>query len=213
VSDRKGTIGYGPDWFDSGVGHQAIGVDELVSRGWARLEGYLGPASVASLAKPAGLAWRPLAPRVGAITQSGWFAQVPIEEVPGQVRALGSVIHGLVEQSVGAHVPAFNEATWQRYLPGSGHIDPHRDQAFYKGPIVIVTLAGRARFVILASRNPPVVSASWATGDGDVVILRGAGLGGPESRCPLHSVGPPATERLTVSFRHNETGPGGWAER
>jgi hypothetical protein len=88
------------DWFDSEVGQPAPGVDELVSRGWARLEGYLGPAGRASLAKPAGLAWRPLAPGVGAVTQSGWFAEVPIEEVPGPVRAFGSVIHGLVEQSV-----------------------------------------------------------------------------------------------------------------
>jgi hypothetical protein len=187
-------------------------VNELASRGWVRLPGYLDPPGRASLIKAEGLTWRRLAPRVGAITQSGWFAQVPVGEAPDRVRTFGLAIPGLITESIEAEPPPFNEVTWQRYLPGDGHIDPHRDQTFYKGPIVIVTLAGQAEFTILASRNPPVISARWVTGDGDVVILRGAGFGSSQSRCPLHSVGPPATERLTVTFRHNERGPGGWAE-
>ena len=72
---------------------------------------------------------------------------------------------------------------------------------------------------VVTARDPATgasidrVLATRPEGVGDVVILRGVGPGGPESRCPLHSLGPPATERLTVSFRHKKTGPGGWAER
>lgn len=49
-----------------------------------------------------------------------------------------------VSAALGQHLPEWTDATWQRYEPGYGHIDPHRDQAYYKGVILIVTLCGEA---------------------------------------------------------------------
>jgi len=108
-------------------------------------------------------------------------------------------------------LPDWNEVTWQRYEPGRSHIDPHRDQAYYKGLILIVTLAGEAEFTIFQSRDPPVMLDRWTTRGGDMVLLRGADLGAAGVRCPLHGVGAPASDRLTLALRHNERGYGRWA--
>jgi hypothetical protein len=152
-----------------------------------------------------------MAPQVGAVTQHGWFAQVPFQEAPPPVQALGSLVHTTVSAALAQKLPDWNEVTWQRYEPGRGHIDPHRDQAYYKGLILIVTLTGEAEFTIFQSRNPPVMLDRWTTGNGDMVLLRGADLGAPGVRCPLHKVGAPTSDRLTLALRHNERGYGRWA--
>ena len=108
-----------------------------------------------------------------------------------------------------AHLP-FHEATWQRYESGYGHIGPHRDQAFYKGVILIVTLAGEAESTVLESRDPPLTLDRWTTAAGDMVLLRGADLGVCGARCPLHQIGTPTSGRLTLTLRHNERGYTRW---
>jgi hypothetical protein len=182
----------------------------LLTRGWVRLAGHLDTDECAALARPQPLPWTQMAPKVGAATQHGWFAQLPFRQAPAPVQALGSLMHATVSAALGRQLPGWNEATWQRYEPGFGHIDPHRDQAYYKGMILIVTLSGEAEFTILESRNPPVTLDRWTTGGGDIVLLRGADLGAPGARCPLHSVGSPTSQRLTMTLRHNERGYHPW---
>jgi hypothetical protein len=188
------------------VGVQARKLEELVTRGWVRLAGHVDRDECAALAKPAALPWRPMAPTVGVVTQHGWFAQAPFRTAPAPVRALGARVHTAVSAALGHPLPDWNEVTWQRYEPGRGHIDPHRDQAYYKGLIVIVTLAGEAEFTIFGSRDPPVRLDRWTTRGGDLVLLRGADLGAAGVRGPLHGVGAPASDRFTVTLRHHERG-------
>jgi hypothetical protein len=183
---------------------------ELLTRGWVRLAGHLDQGECAALAKPQALAWAPMAPQVGVVTQRGWFAQLPFQQAPPAVRAFGSLMQATVSAALGQTLPDWSEATWQRYEMNDGHIGPHRDQAYYKGVIVIVTLAGEAEFTVLATRDPPVTLDRWTTGGGDVVLLRGADLGAPGARCPLHRVGAPASDRLTMTLRYNERGYNPW---
>jgi hypothetical protein len=189
-------------------GVEAPKLQQLVTHGWVRLAGHLDGGECAALAKPEMLPWSPMAPRVGAVTQCGWFAQVPFHQAPPRVQALGSFVQATVSAALDQQLPDWNEVTWQRYAPGDGHIDPHRDQAFYTGMILIVTLSGDAEFTIFQSRNPPVMLERWTTSGGDMVLLRGADLGAPGARCPWHGVGAPASDRLTVALRHNERGYG-----
>jgi hypothetical protein len=183
---------------------------DLLTRGWVRLAGHLDTAECAALAKPQTLSWTEMAPKVGAVTQHGWFAQLPFHEAPSPVQAFGSVMRATVSAALGQHLPEWTDATWQRYEPGYGHIDPHRDQAYYKGVILIVTLSGEAEFTVLKSRDPPVTLDRWTTSGGDMVLLRGADLGVLGARCPLHQVGTPTSGRLTMTLRHNERGYISW---
>jgi hypothetical protein len=76
--------------------------------------------------------------------------------------------------------------------------------------ILIVTLSGEAEFTVLETRDPPVTLDQWTTGGGDIVLLRGADLGAPGARCPLHRVGVPASDRLTMTLRYHERGYSPW---
>lgn len=189
-------------------------VEELIARGWIRLPGYLSPAVLEELRPPESIAWVPLAPKVGVVEQRGAFAQSGFDEAPAAVQQAGVAIHEAVVSATGRSlVPRFNEVTWQRYGAGEGFIDPHRDQPFYVGVIAIITLAGEADFAILESREPPVVLEQWRTAPGDLVLLRGAELAGPDSRGPLHRVNRPISERVTLTLRHNLGGVGGgWSD-
>jgi hypothetical protein len=184
---------------------------ELLTRGWVRLAGHLDQDECAALAKPQTLPWTQMAPQVGAVTQHGWFAQMPFQQAPPPVQALGSLMQTTVSAALGHKLPDWSEATWQRYERDYGHIDPHRDQAYYKGIILIVTLCGEAEFTVLQTRNPPVTLDRWTTGSGDIVLLRGADLGTPGARCPLHRVGAPVSDRLTLTLRYNEHGYNAWS--
>jgi hypothetical protein len=189
-------------------GVEAHRLEELVMRGWVRLAGHLDPGECAALAKPETLPWSRMAPKVGVVTQHGWFAQVAFQHAPPPVQTLGALVQTTVSAALDQKLPDWNEVTWQRYEPGCGHIDPHRDQAYYKGLILIVTLSGQAEFTVFESRDRPVILDRWTTGGGDMVLLRGADLGAPGVRCPLHGIGAPASDRLTVALRYNEHGYG-----
>jgi hypothetical protein len=194
--------------FHAGV--QAQRFADLLTFGWVRLAGHLDTDECAALAKPQTVPWTQMTPKVGTATQHGWFAQLPFPEAPPPVQALGSLMRATVSAALGQQLPDWSEATWQHYEPDYGHIDPHRDQAYYKGIILIVTLSGQAEFTVLESRNPPVTLDRWTTGGGDMVLLRGADLGAAGARCPLHSVGTPTSDRLTMTLRHNERGYNPW---
>jgi hypothetical protein len=154
-----------------------------------------------------------LAEQVGAVRQAGWYCQPPVEELPPVVHAFSGALFAAVEASFeGVDFPdGFNEVTWQRHTPDAGFVGVHRDQSFYTGVIAVVTLVGTARFGILASREPRVELESWLTAPGDLVVLRGGGLGRVDARGPWHEVGPPSgSERETLTLRHTTRAPGGW---
>ena len=178
----------------------------LLTRGWVRLAGHLDTDECAALVKPQTLPWTQMASQVGAVTQHGWYAQQPFQQAPSPVQAFGSAMRATLSAALGQQLPDWTDATWQRYEPGYGHIGPHRDQAFYKGVILIVTLSGEAEFTILESRDPPVTLDRWTTSGGDIVFLRGADLAGAGTRCPLHQIATPTSDRLTMTLRHNEHG-------
>ena len=178
----------------------------LLTHGWVRLAGHLDADECAALAKPQTLPWTQMAPKVGITTQHGWYAQQPFRQAPSPVQAFGSAMRATLSAALGQQLPDWTDTTWQRYEPGYGHIGPHRDQAFYKGVILILTLSGEAEFTILESRDPPVTLDRWTTGSGDIVFLRGADLGTAGTRCPLHKIGTPTSDRLTMTLRHNERG-------
>jgi hypothetical protein len=189
-----------------------LATQRVLTTGWAYFAGHIPDPVCALVRKPDAVNWKRLAPQVGVVSQDGWFAQLRLGEAPEPVQALGRSIYESVSKGTGSAFPAFNEVTWQRYDPGSGFIAPHRDQANYVGIIAVITLSGQAEFAILESRSPAVVSDRWLTGEGHLVVLRGADLVGAGSRGPLHRVGPPDTERLTLTFRHDLTGRHTWSE-
>ncbi len=158
--------------------------------------------------------WRELEPRVGYVEQAGDYAQLPLVDASAAVQETAAAVSERVAHALPDVDPAlvvFNEATWQRHTDRIGGITAHRDQAFYVGVIAILTLVGSAPFAILRAREPREVVTEWTTEPGDVVLLRGGGLGEPDARCPWHDVGRPVTpERVTLTLRNNSRGPGNW---
>ena len=185
----------------------------LIERGWVRLRRAISEEECSALLDRGEHAWRPLAAEVGQVRQAGWYCQPPVAELPNKIarfaQALGESLAAEVEKS--GFPEAFNEVSWQRHVPSEVAVGPHRDQSFYTGAIVVVTLVGSARFSMLASRDAADEIDAWDTEPGDVVLMRGAGLGDPSARCPWHQVAAPADgERQTLTLRHTVGTPGGW---
>ena len=67
-------------WAGVSFGGAIAAVADLLTRGWVRLAGHLDGAECAALAKPRTLPWAEMAPKVGAVTQHGWFARLPFHE-------------------------------------------------------------------------------------------------------------------------------------
>jgi hypothetical protein len=127
--------------FPFGVKSRKLG--ELVTRGWVRLAGQLDRDECAALAKPKTLPWSRMAPKVGVVSQHGWFAQVPFHKAPPPVQALGSLVQTTVSAALDYKLPDWNEVTWQRYEPGRSHIGPHRDQAYQPATRASSTLSSQ----------------------------------------------------------------------
>jgi alkylated DNA repair dioxygenase AlkB len=211
----RGIAGAGSDGAVIGASGSDLGAigAPLLERGWVRLRRHVAPDDCAALRDRGGHPWRPLAEQVGVVRQAGWYCQPSLDELPPVVQAFADALFTALRPSFdGLAFPArFNEVTWQRHTPDAGFVGPHRDQSFYTGVIAVVTLLGAARFSILASREPRNETASWVTEPGDLVVLRGAGLGSPDARGPWHDVGPPSEgERETLTLRHTIRTPGGW---
>lgn len=178
--------------------------------GWARLPGVIPAMAADSLRPPTGLHWRKMAPQVGRVRQGGWYGQPAHEELPSSVLSFSERLAVVLAEVVDGLDTTFrfNEVTWQRHIPQDLGVAPHRDQSFYDGVVAIATLAGQARFAILAVRDPEAIVAAWQTGPGDLTLL--AGGASPHPR-PWHTVGGSSTpERLTLTFRHTQREPGGW---
>lgn len=185
----------------------------MLRQGYARLPRLIAEDELPAL-RPRNLEFVPLVEEVGLVRQAGWFAQLGRDDAPPGVHAIAERVEAAARavasgSSSGLAHLRFNEATYQRYPAGAGYLSPHRDQAFYRLLIVVVTIAGAGRFSVLRERDAGAVEASWTTAPGDVVLLRGAGLTRPDDRCPFHAVDPPSEDRLSLTLRDNTLGPGG----
>ncbi len=71
----------------------------------------------------------------------------------------------------------------------------------------MVTLYGRARFAICRTRAGEIVSA-WRPRPGDMVLMRGPGLGGYRDGRPFHlAEGPPRGLRCSLGIRMSVGAP------
>jgi alkylated DNA repair dioxygenase AlkB len=116
------------------------------------------------------------------------------EELGEAVRSSGAGIRGLA-----AWKP--NEIGVTRYQPGSLGITPHMDGRWYRRLVVVVTVYGRARFAICRDRAGEAVD-EWFPGPGDLVLMRGPGLGGARDGRPFHlAEGPKRGVRCSLGVR------------
>ena len=170
------------------------------------------PAAIAApdalVAELADVVLIPLEPQVGKVEQRGASGVAAIEGRP-RLAALADELAA----SSGGWRP--DEVALGRYGRGDG-ISAHRDNSFYTGFVVVLTVAGSARFQVLADRTAEVVLGEFVAEPGDLALLRGArpsGEGGAAAR-PFHAVGPPENgeERTVLVLRRNARGAGrGWA--
>jgi hypothetical protein len=116
-------------------------------------------------------------------------------ELGGLVRSHGRGVRGLASWRP-------NEVGVAHYVPGSIGITPHMDGQWYRRLVVVATVYGRARFAICGSRDPADVLEAWTSAPGDLVLMRGPGLGGARDGRPFHLVeGPRRGPRLSLGIR------------
>jgi hypothetical protein len=123
-------------------------------------------------------------------------------ELGDRVRVEGRGIRGLATWRP-------NEVGIAHYVPGSIGITPHLDGKWYRRLVSVATVYGRAGFAICGSRDPSDVVDRWTSVPGDLVLMRGPGLGGARNGRPFHLVqGPRRGERLSLGIRMAVGGPG-----
>lgn len=116
------------------------------------------------------------------------------EDLGDLVRRQGRWVRGLATWSP-------NEVGIARYRPGSLGITPHLDGKWYRRLVVVVTLYGRARFVVTRTRAGELLE-EWHPGPGDLVLMRGPGLAGARDGRPFHAVeGPRRGMRCSLGVR------------
>ena len=193
------TVSEAVDWVDE--------LQMLRRIGFVRLGKALDGMACEALTDAAPEPWHDLPPEEGVVRQNGQATGGVLGEAPAVVRQLGEDLISAI--SVASHAitapPLFDEVTWTLYPEGTGHITAHRDPAGVGGVIAIVTLRGTAAFDVRA----PNERVEWLTEAGDLVLLCGNGWPEDDSRCPVHSVGPPVGgDRMILTLRHNKGGAG-----
>jgi hypothetical protein len=158
--------------------------------------------------------FRPFRESFGQVQQQidGYDVEVPSPAFP----LLGELCHELCDlvRLHGRGIPGL--ATWRpnevgiaHYVPGSIGITPHLDGKWYRRLVAVATVYGRAGFAICGSRDPADVVDRWISVPGDLVLMRGPGLGGARDGRPFHLVeGPRRGERLSLGIRMAVGGPG-----
>ncbi|HET9671348.1 MAG TPA: hexitol phosphatase HxpB [Actinomycetota bacterium] len=184
--------------------------------GHARIAGAIGPASLRRLrgeldAGP----FRRFRESFGAVRQQidGYDVPIPSEIFPALTtlcEALETLVHRHGRGIRGLATWHPNEVGIARYAPGSIGITPHLDGRWYRRLVAVATVFGRARFAICGSRDPGDVVDEWISAPGDLVLLRGPGLGGRRDGRPYHLVeGPRGGERVSIGIRMSVGRPAG----
>ncbi len=141
----------------------------------------------------------------------GYDVEAPMDGFP-MMRALAQEL-GIAVGSSDTGIRGL--ATWRpneigvtRYRPGSLGITPHMDGKWYRRLVAVVTVYGRSRFAICRDRRGEVVS-EWQPGPGDMVLMRGPGLGGVRDGRPFHlAEGPRRGSRCSLGIRMSVNPPG-----
>ena len=183
------------------------GLQMLRRNGFVRLGKALNGVACEALTEAAPEPWHDLPTEEGVVRQSGRATGGLLEDAPAVVRQLGEHVISAISAASREITPPplFNEVTWSLYPEGTGHITAHRDPAGVGGVIAIVTLRGNAAFDVRA----PKERVEWFTEAGDLVLLCGNGWPEDDTRCPVHSVGPPVgADRMILTLRHNKGGAG-----
>jgi len=190
----------------------AVATEVLAAFGAVHLREALPPSAIADLARAVRRLEFARAPRViGDVRQ---VAQMAIcrgaalashTDLRVLTEDLGAAIRGLN----GAFAPWVpNELTAMRYAPVSGGIDVHLDGRRYRHLVAIVSLAGAAELDVVGDRAGTEVQASFSCRPGDLVLLRGPGLGGLADGRPLHRIRNLGQEpRLSVTLRMDASLP------
>jgi hypothetical protein len=190
---------------------------ETSSNGFAHVGGLVEPSLLRALARE--LDGGPLLRMAGTFGKAGvrmeidgFDLEAPFEGFPAiselasafeeRVRRDGDGIRGLRTWSP-------NEAGAARYHRGSVGVTSHMDGRWYRRLVAVFTVAGSARFEVLASREGEVLEGRNAAA-GSVTLMRGPGLGGVRDGRPYHAVhGPPRGVRWSLALRMRPVVPGG----
>jgi hypothetical protein len=183
-------------------------------RGHARIEDVIPDAFLARLRDEVdGGPFRAFGESFGPVRQQidGYDVAVPATSYPRLTELSRSLRDAVRDQGRGVR----GLATWQpnevgiaHYVPGSIGITPHMDGKWYRRIVAVITVYGRAPFAICGSRDPDDVVDRWIAAPGDLVFLRGPGLGGGRDGRPFHLVeGPRRGERLSLGIRMSRRPP------
>jgi hypothetical protein len=176
--------------------------------GFARLADAIAPPALAAIRTEVDAGpFRSFGTSFGAVRQEidGYDVELPSPRFPmldRLSRGLGRLVRRDGHRIRGLATWRPNEVGITHYVEGSIGITPHLDGKWYRRLIVVATIYGRAPFAICASRDPEDVVEGWTSAPGDLVLMRGPGLGGTRDGRPFHLVGTPeAGERLSLGIR------------
>lgn len=98
-----------------------------------------------------------------------------------------------------------NDASVQRYAPGSLGVSPHLDGKRFHYLVAVITVGGAASFALCTDRTGTVLR-QWETLPGSLVLMRAPGLADSEDGRPLHTVrGPEECHRTSLTYRMDMT--------
>jgi len=113
---------------------------------------------------------------IGAVAQRAEMATMPFDPRSAQtaLATLHADVRTVLERVLGDSGEAWRatEMTLMHYRDCSDGISPHRDHLRYRTAVVVVSLAGEARFEILADREARNPIKAFHCRPGDLVVLR-----------------------------------------
>ena len=176
--------------------------------GFARLADAIPPPALAAIRTEVDAGpFRSFGTSFGSVRQEidGYDVSLPSERFPlldRLSRGIGRLVRRDGHRIRGLLTWRPNEVGITHYVEGSIGITPHLDGKWYRRLVVVATIYGRAPFAICASRDPDDVVERWTSAPGDLVLMRGPGLGGTRDGRPFHLVGTPEEgERLSLGIR------------
>ena len=176
--------------------------------GFARIEEAILPSARAALRDEVDTGpFRSFGTSFGSVRQEidGYDVELPSERFPlldALSRDLGRLVRRDGRGIRGLATWRPNEVGITHYVEGSIGITPHLDGKWYRRLVVVATIYGWAPFAICGSRDADDVVERWVAEPGDLLFMRGPGLGGVRDGRPFHLVGTPSGgERLSLGIR------------